>query len=106
VDGHATFSRFFDPRILNDDPETTDNRDFDLVGDEYRFPFPPDAVGILYLVATLYSWVNWIDGDGNIDCRVCGGGIGFVGGTKVNSHIWQRGLKVWLVTKEWPWNFY
>ena len=50
---------------------------------ESRAPFPPDVVGILYPLALVDSRINWVDGDGNIDRRLGGGWVDFVGGAEV-----------------------
>lgn len=83
LDDHAKFPSVYDSWLFDDNSETLNYWDFDLAGDEYRLPFPPDAVGVLYLVVTFDYWGNWIDGDGNVDCRVGVGWVDFVGGTEV-----------------------
>ena len=87
LDDDATLSCFFDSRILGDDPTVTYNRDFDLVGNEYWFPLSSDAVDVLYLVVTLHAWTYWRAGNGNDYYCVGGGGVGFVGGTKIIARV-------------------
>ena len=70
LDEHAKFPRVYDPRVFGDNSETSHYWDFDLAGDEHWLPFPPDAVGVLYPVATLDSWVDWWTGNGDDDCRL------------------------------------
>ena len=70
LDEHATFPRVYDPRVFGDNSETSHYWDFDLAGDEHWLPFPPDAVGVLYIVALVDAWVNRWTWDGNDDYRV------------------------------------
>ncbi len=81
--GNANLPRIFDPWLFGDDPKAPNYWDFGLACIESRLPFPPDFVGILYLVATFDYWGNWIDGDGNVDCRIGGGWVDFVGGAEI-----------------------
>lgn len=75
LDDDATIPSVFDPRIFGDNSATPDNWNFNLAGIEPRVPFPADAVGILYPMATIDAGDYWINGDGNVDCRIGGGRI-------------------------------
>ena len=83
----AAFPSIFNSWIFGDDPTVTYNRDFDLVGNEYWFPLSSDAVDVLYLVVTLHAWTYWRAGNGNDYYCVGGGGVGFVGGTKIIARV-------------------
>lgn len=83
LDDHATFPRIFGAWIFGNDSETPYLWDCHLVGDKSGIAFPADVVGVLYPVALVNDWVNWVDGDGNVDCRVGGGGTRVVGGAKI-----------------------
>ena len=83
MDDHATLPRIFGPWVFGDDPTAPDYWDFGLAGIEPWLPFPSDVVGILYPMVTLDDWNYWIDGDGNVDCRIGGGWVDFERGTEV-----------------------
>lgn len=83
VDDYSTLLGILNPWILGDDSKTANNWSFDLARNEYWLPFPPDVVGIFYIVVVVDTRDYWINGDGDTNCGVSGGGIHFVGGTKI-----------------------
>ncbi len=85
LDDHAKFPSVYDPRVFGDNSETSHYWDFDLAGDEYWLPFPPDAVGVLYPVATLDRGDHWVYRDGNTCYCVSGGGVDTFGRAEISS---------------------
>ena len=90
MDGYATLSHILDPWIFGDNPATAHYRDFDLARHEYWLAFSPDAVDILYLVATLYTRTHWWTGNGDDDYCVRRDWIGFVGGAEIRGFVSGR----------------
>ncbi len=85
LDDHAKFPSVYDSWLFDDNSETLNYWDFDLAGDEYWLPFPPDAVGVLYPMATLDRGVNWWTGNGDDDCRLGRNWVDTFGRAEINS---------------------
>lgn len=66
----ATIPDFYDTWVFHYNSETNNSRNFDLACDKSWLAFPPDAVGILYLVVAIHAWGDYISCDGTNDC--CG----------------------------------